>query len=340
MKTEEALRPPAEEDYLDDDEDEEPKKKSCCPRPDRRITNVLVNPRFHGIPHAFALTAAILTILLATCFAVGWYLSILNSQELCVAETVFSTNDLSACENISYSEQIGYRFNSSALALGTKAYLSISIRDVETMKNFISEKGTTEAVLAEPAESAIDSVCKSQTTFTPSCLEAVGPVATKLPPGEPVDSTYTINRVPTDDLFRLSLTGGSLQADMLYYHSSKDLNAFYTSIVVFGNPANPTAIFDVTLFPVFSTDLTPEDAFQTATADFIKGMATSAGRDDLFVISLKTRFAKCCKLTGLTPFEYFGLLCDYAFLLEGFLALICTVFIIGFFRIVTTPTGK
>lgn len=52
---------------------------------------------FVGIPHAFALTAAILSILLLTCFALGWQLSILNEQKLCVAETVFSSNDLS-CE--------------------------------------------------------------------------------------------------------------------------------------------------------------------------------------------------------------------------------------------------
>ena len=165
-----------------------------------------------------------------------------------------------ACENISYSEQIGYRFNSSALALGTKAFLSVTITNVETMKKFVSEKGTTEAVLSSGAATAIQTVCTSQTSFTPSCLESVGPVAVKLPPGQPVDSTYTINRVPTDDLFRIALSG-NLQADMFYYHSSKDLNTFYTSVIIFGDPGNPIAIFDVTLFPVFSTDLTPEDAY-------------------------------------------------------------------------------
>ena len=165
-----------------------------------------------------------------------------------------------ACENISYSEQIGYRFNSSALALGTKAYLSVTITDVETMKKFVSEKGTTEAVLSAAAESAIETQCTSQAVFSPSCLESVGGVATKLPAGQPLPSTYTVNRVPTDDLFRITLSGGTFLNDMLYYHSSRDLNTFYTAIITFGNPASPVAVFDVTLFPVFNTDLAPEDA--------------------------------------------------------------------------------
>lgn len=39
-----------EENYLDDEDEveDEAKKKSCCRKPDKRIMNVLVNPRFHG----------------------------------------------------------------------------------------------------------------------------------------------------------------------------------------------------------------------------------------------------------------------------------------------------
>ena len=50
-ETSEVIPVAHEEEFIESEEEVEKdtdKRKSCCRRPDKRITNVLVNPRFHG----------------------------------------------------------------------------------------------------------------------------------------------------------------------------------------------------------------------------------------------------------------------------------------------------
>mmetsp|Transcript_19492 Transcript_19492/g.23704 ORF Transcript_19492/g.23704 Transcript_19492/m.23704 type:complete len:319 (+) Transcript_19492:107-1063(+) len=279
--------------------------KGC--RPDRRLEAILINPRLLGLPKARQLSATIFFCIIAINIGFSIFLSRALEEEVCTAESsVYGSGK--GCEQIIYTEQIGYRFNNPDLFVGTKAYIAVDIVEnglFHIGDNILSSEQVTEL-------NACNGIFNG--TF---CLDTVS-FATLLPSSQPVTSDIVLPRVPNDQLWEIEINADNKME--VYFSDPFDNKAFIVNaLLVMRTNGMEVAKFDVTCIPNIVTPRPVEEYTQGIILSTLFAVGKSSERNDLFGISLSTRFARCCRTRGLSSFEYFGLLFDYTFILEGML---------------------
>mmetsp|Transcript_19929 Transcript_19929/g.25862 ORF Transcript_19929/g.25862 Transcript_19929/m.25862 type:complete len:334 (+) Transcript_19929:256-1257(+) len=288
--------------------DEEKKGKCCKFKVDRRLETILINPRLLGLPKARVLSATIFFLIIAANIGLSIVLARVNLEEVCTAESsVYGTGE--NCEEIVYTEQVGYRFSNDFLFVGTKAYLAVEISD--------NEKFSISNALLTPTQADELQICDNpfDTVF---CLHNVS-YATLLPDTEEVDADIVLPRLPGDQLWNIQIDPQN--AVKLYFSDPSDIseNFIVNAVLDMVDGESEVATLDVTCLPNIVSGEPPLDTTQSIVTSVLRTVVVGAGRNDLFGISLSTRFARCCRKRGLSAFEYFGLLFDYTFILEGFL---------------------
>lgn len=272
-------------------------------------------------------------VILGANIALAVFLAEVGKKEVCTAENIFSNGDNLNCSKIDYTERFGYRFNDKNLALGTKAYLAVLIEELELFNI------SSNALQPEKKE---ELVSKCNEDFDPLssdtlCLEQLS-FSKKLSQNEEVVSDIVLKRSLEDGLFELTINENN---KIRVYHTDLTspenyiLNAVFLWVEEVPSADDPQVIelvevatLDITMLPVFPDSVEKEVVVNSLIKNLVLSVGGNKRREEVFGISLSTRFARCCKTEGLSAFHYFGLCFDYTFLLEGVLTVFAAFLIL------------